>query len=396
MEKSSVTGQQAFRCTFKGCPATFRTKSLVKKHKAANPEHDYCKTCDEDFANEQALVIHKIQSEKHIICPACAEEFKSHGGCKLHIEQMHGAKQHIACAGCGDIFARAGSLMAHIEQNACNKIRPAEFMARRARREVLGRFLADPEAFQEKLDRTAKSEAAQSAATEASTQLTEPSLMDDSDEAPILKEKTLQPQKQTKAGQSEWPDLQTVAYHKGDQDQDLLTGLRSLTTIEPTDTWGGGASSSLFPDAIRNMTFSQGVENLRGLAGNTFGILSHNEAWDPDSKKFRVSSFFREADKKYHCPHPQCSASFSNDKDFTTHLSATTHLPEKVQCPACLKLFRTTSALVQHCESPSTRCRIRYTDDFNIALDNLTGGMLEADGYHDDGSIKLKAVEPDW
>jgi len=51
---------------------------------------------------------------------------------------------------------------------------------------------------------------------------------------------------------------------------------------------------------------------------------------------------------------------------------------------------------VQHAESASTRCKIRETVHYGQAMDTFTGGLIETQGYHEDGSIKYKAVEPDW
>lgn len=61
-----------------------------------------------------------------------------------------------------------------------------------------------------------------------------------------------------------------------------------------------------------------------------------------------------------------------------------------------MRLFNSTTALVQHCESPSNRCRIRSADDYNVALDRMTGGYLEAKGILGDGTVRYEAAEPTW
>ena len=66
------------------------------------------------------------------------------------------------------------------------------------------------------------------------------------------------------------------------------------------------------------------------------------------------------------------------------------------RCPSCLRVFKSTTALVQHCESPSNRCQIRHTLDYGDALNTLTGGFIGTKGYHPDGTVKYEAAEVQW
>ncbi len=59
---------------------------------------------------------------------------------------------------------------------------------------------------------------------------------------------------------------------------------------------------------------------------------------------------------------------------------------------SCLKSFNSTTALAAHATSSSVRCQVRKADDFAQALDVITGGVLDVDGHHDDGTIKYKAA----
>jgi len=52
------------------------------------------------------------------------------------------------------------------------------------------------------------------------------------------------------------------------------------------------------------------------------------------------------------------------------------HAVRSHRCPACLKLFKTASALVDHCDSPVNRCWIRKTDDYAKHIDKITGGYV--------------------
>lgn len=65
-------------------------------------------------------------------------------------------------------------------------------------------------------------------------------------------------------------------------------------------------------------------------------------------------------------------------------------------CPSCFKKFKTTAALVQHCESASVRCQIRNSENYNERLDLMTGGLIEVKGIHPDGSIKYEASDVQW
>ena len=84
----AASRQNAFRCTFAFCSATFDSVGLLRKHKINKPEHDYCSRCDEDFENYDAMLLHKVQSHRHIACPICGEDFKSTGGQRMHMTQV--------------------------------------------------------------------------------------------------------------------------------------------------------------------------------------------------------------------------------------------------------------------------------------------------------------------
>ena len=59
-------------------------------------------------------------------------------------------------------------------------------------------------------------------------------------------------------------------------------------------------------------------------------------------------------------------------------------------------MFSSTTALVQHCESPANRCNIRETGDYNQALDTITGGLLEVKERKDDGQVEYQAAKVEW
>ncbi|KAI9828787.1 MAG: hypothetical protein M1832_001892 [Thelocarpon impressellum] len=345
---------EKFRCTFPSCSSEFDSKALLRKHKSTKPEHDYCKICDEDFADWEGHLKHRIKSEKHIVCPICGEDFKSEGGQRRHVGQMHAAKQDIRCVGCGGQFTRAGSLMAHIEKKACPVISMEYVEKSRAHKELIAAFLSNPEAYVVpttvgsvdggvQIDRGFETEGDDTA-----------TIVSGSDGGALLPE----------VASSDWPKLDTVAYKDGGQ-QDLLTGLQTLELKEPVTTWGLRASDLLFPNEKENES-SKSSEKSHGAAKKALGVP---EPWNPDSETFDELIGFK------------------------SHLRSSTHLTERISCPGCLKIFNSTTALVQHCESASNRCKIREADDYNQALGVITGGVLDVDGYHDDGTIKYSAAQ---
>ena len=68
-------------------------------------------------------------------------------------------------------------------------------------------------------------------------------------------------------------------------------------------------------------------------------------------------------------------------QDFDIPADLARHINERhrimsVTCPRCRKQFPSVTALVAHCESGASKCRIREADDFGKFLDKLTGGFL--------------------
>ncbi|KAI9834293.1 MAG: hypothetical protein M1826_004219 [Phylliscum demangeonii] len=120
------------------------------------------------------------------------------------------------------------------------------------------------------------------------------------------------------------------------------------------------------------------------------------EAWDPRSKAFRPHAFLHPVTGKYICPHPYCRTAIKSVQGFRQHLLSAAHLPERIICPACYKNFNSTTALIQHCESPSNKCQIRHSTDYDRTLDVMTGGLIETRGYHPDGTVKYVANDVEW
>lgn len=77
---------------------------------------------------------------------------------------------------------------------------------------------------------------------------------------------------------------------------------------------------------------------------------------------------------------------FKSPQAITGHLSSDTHKRPhmNLQCPHCLKYFKSTAALTQHAESQGRKCAIRDTTEYRPFVDQLTGGIADLEGVHED------------
>lgn len=65
------------------------------------------------------------------------------------------------------------------------------------------------------------------------------------------------------------------------------------------------------------------------------------------------------------------------------------------RCPGCLRNFKSTAALIAHCESPSTRCDVNTGSRFPQIIDELSGGVIQVAGFNPDGTVKYEAGKLD-
>jgi hypothetical protein len=54
------------------------------------------------------------------------------------------------------------------------------------------------------------------------------------------------------------------------------------------------------------------------------------------------------------------------------------HKIDRIRCPSCLKLFKSYTALIAHCESASSTCRLAKSDKLGQVIDEFSGGFLTA------------------
>jgi hypothetical protein len=101
--------------------------------------------------------------------------------------------------------------------------------------------------------------------------------------------------------------------------------------------------------------------------------------------------YYNTLTNKFDCPGRKCGGHFDTIEAFNAHLTSSAHVGGRTVCPLCLRKFPSTMALVAHCESPSKRCNIRNTANYNQILREITGGLLGAEGHHIDGSVRYIA-----
>lgn len=82
------------------------------------------------------------------------------------------------------------------------------------------------------------------------------------------------------------------------------------------------------------------------------------------------------------------SKTFKKAGQLISHLRNNDHRPAKYRCPFCSKMYRSISALTQHCETPNTFCEIDYSYSYRTFLNQLTGGVIDVDGKHADHTPK--------
>jgi hypothetical protein len=126
------------------------------------------------------------------------------------------------------------------------------------------------------------------------------------------------------------------------------------------------------------------------MPGDWQGILKHREEeqandknilnsrfWDPTSKEFDSSLFYDHVIFKYSCPFKDCLSAYDHKSDLEGHLRYT-HLKPNYRCPLCLKIFKTSHALISHSESGG-KCRIKDSPHYDKLLDEISGGFLRAE-----------------
>jgi hypothetical protein len=150
-------------------------------------------------------------------------------------------------------------------------------------------------------------------------------------------------------------------------------------SVENKKPWSGqGTSKTLFPTAKPTPVTEKYQNKISLLDENSGGInLFNNRFWDPTSKDFDPKRFFHPILCEYLCPFPQCEGKFQTPRDIENHIMRD-HRITDLRCPSCLKIYKTSAALVSHMEAPNGRCHVARSDKFSQTVDQFSGGFLNA------------------
>ncbi|KAL4889522.1 hypothetical protein BDV59DRAFT_210311 [Aspergillus ambiguus] len=357
----------------------------MKLHKRDDPDHEYCARCDEDFADDEHLLVHKIKSDRHVVCPICGLEFRSEGGRDGHIRQLHRTKQNLKCHGCGATFTSASTLMGHVEQRACPGITPTRILQDQSKKLLIKEALqagegyptlvfpdpnaAGPATSEPDNDGGVALNARQLANREAMRN--QPPRPSDADVSTIT----------AMMAQKHWPDLG----EKGAADSVSAAGLldsQDVSDMHEKKAWREKECSIQTqpvapsePSLASPRTFGVGIPE----AGQT--IRAFHRSWD-------ATQWFDSFSGEYVCP---CGKGFAQREKFEEHVLQKAPMARRVQCPGCHRIFKSTAALVAHLETGSARCDMSSGDYYAQLMDELTGGLVQVAGYHEDGTVKYEA-----
>ncbi|KAI6244978.1 hypothetical protein HI914_07228 [Erysiphe necator] len=272
---------------------------------------------------------------------------------------MHPLSQNLKCQGCSKTFPRLGALVAHIESSQCKSMTESHLSI--IRENKLRAYET------QKAARNFKDFNRCGFPTEY-----------DVEPLPL----SLSTDRQVKNQNNS-----TLSNHmKNDGNEDLInfesrpTILNSVPGIsnEPT-RW-----TSLDPNL--NQTESNVTDNYP-TSKQTQAII------DPNIPGFRAENFFIPLLMKYKCPHKSCGKTFKNKTGFMQHLNSQAHRNEELKCINCLKHFATATALTQHCESQSLRCKIRDSDSYEQMVDIMTSGFATITGRLPDNTVKYSTTK---
>ncbi|CAK7563083.1 MAG: hypothetical protein SEPTF4163_000940 [Sporothrix epigloea] len=174
--------------------------------------------------------------------------------------------------------------------------------------------------------------------------------------------------------------------------------LKSETDATATNSLGTGLSSVF--DETKSAV--EGYSTRGSVSGESFTTLESDGAskqWSqappsidhPDHPRFNVFRYKNKINGRFSCPNEICQRAgkvFKTAQGLIGHLrNDTVHSTLRVQCPSCFGFFTSVNALMQHCESQSSRCQFRESDDYLPFLNILTAGVAEVQGRNIDMTL---------
>ncbi|KAL4738621.1 hypothetical protein BDV11DRAFT_215771 [Aspergillus similis] len=79
-----------------------------------------------------------------------------------------------------------------------------------------------------------------------------------------------------------------------------------------------------------------------------------------------------------------CGKRCMTEEAFEKHVLTESQGARRMQCPNCLKIFKSTAAIIAHWESPSLKCDLSEHNMYAQIVDELSGGMIQIAGYNED------------
>ncbi|MCJ1403298.1 hypothetical protein MMC11_006521 [Xylographa trunciseda] len=426
-----------YPCPYEDCRLGFDNLKSLRRHKV--DKHDYCRKCNKDFKDFQDHLDHKIESSEHITCPVCGEDFRSNGGRDSHIRTMHPNPQDLSCPGCGAKFVRAGSLIDHIEKNKCMRISVDQFERYRASHAIKHAhlnsldfdedgdtlFAVEPETesvggvdlvtengededelagltnktdtveIQEEHNSSSKTTMASVVAARAelsgSASIRHTSRPLDMEEFPALGGSTVRKTAGALTSTQAGPWVKIPAWSTpGSTSHKVIVETAKQNLGKAKQNVQSGTTRYSHP-VLTDMT----TGSVPTQSGLTFSNGEPVEAIDPTSSRYNPDAFKTILDT-WKCPYPRCGKSFPTRQAFTGHLSSQAHKGVDHRCPECLRIYQDATALTQHMEASSSRCRIKNSKDFEQIMGMVSGGIIRIDGQHVDGTIRYDAGEPEW
>ncbi|KAF2087359.1 hypothetical protein K490DRAFT_65750 [Saccharata proteae CBS 121410] len=153
----------------------------------------------------------------------------------------------------------------------------------------------------------------------------------------------------------------------------------STSAAGGSDNVWGGSSKRLFPQARATPVSTDWDAELKARDEEYQTKDSSNmfraSFWDPSHEDYSPDHFFDALREKYLCPFPGCEQYYDEPYHLQIHI-ADIHAVTQVRCPGCHNLFKSTYALVAHCEAAVSRCTIGRSSNFGKTLNVVAGGFL--------------------
>ncbi|KAI1801668.1 hypothetical protein F4811DRAFT_451480 [Daldinia bambusicola] len=356
-----------------------------KKKSAAEGPPPRCFKCMTTFSDQRDLYLHQ-QKAGHLTCTLCKRAFHSLEALIQHRADDHKKEQDLPCPGCSNKFTSAGSWMSHVEGGECHAIFPSDISVN-----IPDMVESISKALRE-TGLTVTGDVDLSINPSASF----PEIKDVwGDE--WKKEQSLRVEDHPE----QFPRTAKQQFYQGSSNQsDLLTGDGS-TNIEqrPFNAWA--QKKDLFPEKRGTSAVRPPPSLLQSMTKPSPPTQPTEERiLDPNHPNFNVGLYKDPILETFKCPHKTCNSKLKSANGLIAHLKSPAHTAPRFSCPGCGDSFTSGASWIQHAETITiTKCKIRNTRIFKLALNMITNGALDIDALNklagEDDTAKIKFDE-DW